>query len=135
MSNLSVKINSARKSSEYLDVKSITLPSSQGEIEVLPEHMSLITELNQGKVVLEMDHNQNLDLFVSGGYARVRNNEVNLLLDEVDLADELVEEEIKQAITNAEEMIADSDLPPAELIQLEKRLRYERFKLHQVARV
>jgi len=135
MSNLSVKINSARKSSEYLDVKSITLPSSQGEIEVLPEHMSLITELNQGKVVLEMGHNQNLDLFVSGGYARVRNNEVNLLLDEVDLADELVEEEIKQAITNAEEMIADSDLPPAELIQLEKRLRYERFKLHQVARV
>lgn len=135
MSNLSVKINSARKSSEYLDVKSITLPSSQGEIEVLPEHMSLITELNQGKVVLEMGHNQNLDLFVSGGYARVRNNEVNLLLYEVDLADELVEEEIKQAITNAEEMIADSDLPPAELIQLEKRLRYERFKLHQVARV
>lgn len=109
MSNLSVKINSARKSSEYLDVKSITLPSSQGEIEVLPEHMSLITELNQGKVVLEMGHNQNLDLFVSGGYARVRNNEVNLLLDEVDLADELVEEEIKQAITNAEEMIASSN--------------------------
>jgi len=131
MKTLYVKINSARKSSEYPEVKSLKLPSLTGEIEVLPEHMSLITELDQGEIILELANGEKLDLLVSRGYARVKDDEVSLLLDEVDLADELVAEEIEQAIANAEKMIANSDLPPAELIQLEKRLRYERFKLNQ----
>lgn len=131
MKTLYVKINSARKSSEYPEVMSLKLPSLTGEIEVLPEHMSLITELDQGEIILELANGEKLDLLVSRGYARVKDDEVSLLLDEVDLADELVAEEIEQAIANAEKMIANSDLPPAELIQLEKRLRYERFKLNQ----
>lgn len=133
MKTFYVKINSARKSSQYPEVKSLKLPSLKGEIEILPEHMPLITELDQGEIILELASGQKLDLLVSRGYARVKNGEVSLLLDEVDLADELVAEEIKQAIANAEKMIANSDLPPAELIQLEKRLRYERFKLNQVS--
>lgn len=135
MKTLTVKINSAQKSSEYTDVSSIKLPSLRGEIEILPEHMPLITELDQGEIILELAGNHTVRLFLSRGYARVKEDEVQLLLDEVDLSDDLVAEEIKQAIENAEKMIASSDLPPAELIQLEKRLRYERFKLNQVSRV
>lgn len=131
MSTLYVRINSARKFTEYPEVKSIKLPSLTGEIEVLPEHMPLITELEQGDVFIELSNDEKLDFLISRGYARVKNNEVSLLLDEVDLADELVKEEIEQAIANAEKMIATTDLPPSELIQLEKRLRYERFKLNK----
>ena len=131
MSTLYVRINSARKFTEYPEVKSIKLPSLTGEIEVLPEHMPLITELEQGDVFIELSNDEKLDFLITRGYARVKINEVSLLLDEVDLADELVKEEIEQAIANAEKMIATTDLPPSELIQLEKRLRYERFKLNK----
>ncbi len=135
MKTFSVKINSAHKSSEYSDVSSLKLPSLKGEIEVLPDHMPLITELDQGEIVLELVGGQTVSLLLSRGYARVKNGEVQLLLDDVDLSDELVAEEIKQAIENSEKMIANTDLPPTELIQLEKRLRYERFKLKQVSSV
>lgn len=131
MSALNIQINSARKATQYESVKSIVLPSIKGEIEVLPEHMPLITELEQGDVIIELSNGQKLDFLISRGYARIANNEVTLLLDEVDLADELVKEEIEQAIANAEKMIGTTDLPPSELIQLEKRLRYERFKLNK----
>lgn len=131
MSTLNIQINSARKATQYESVKSIVLPSIKGEIEVLPEHMPLITELEQGDVIIELSNGQKLDFLISRGYARIANNEVTLLLDEVDLADELVKEEIEQAIANAEKMIGTTDLPPSELIQLEKRLRYERFKLNK----
>ena len=131
MSALNIQINSARKATQYESVKSIVLPSIKGEIEVLPEHMPLITELELGDVIIELSNGQKLDFLISRGYARIANNDVTLLLDEVDLSDELVKEEIEQAIANAEKMIGTSDLPPSELIQLEKRLRYERFKLNK----
>ena len=132
MNKLYVMINSARKSTEYTEVRSLFLPSITGEIEILPEHMPLITELDQGEIRLILDNGEKVDLLVSRGYARISNNKVNLLLDEVDLPDELVKEEIEQAISNAEKMIGSTQLPPSELIQLEKRLRYERFKLTRV---
>lgn len=132
MKTLKVKISSAKKSSEYPEVVSITVPSTKGEIEILPEHMPLITELEQGTITIETQGGKKTTMLSSGGYARVQNDEVGLLLDEVDLAEELVEEEIKQAIANAEKMIANPELPPSELIQLEKRLRYERFKLNKL---
>jgi F-type H+-transporting ATPase subunit epsilon len=131
MSALNIQINSARKATQYESVKSIVLPSIKGEIEVLPEHMPLITELELGDVIIELSNGQKLDFLISRGYARIANNEVTLLLDEVDLSDELVKEEIEQAIANAEKMIGSTELPPSELIQLEKRLRYERFKLNK----
>jgi F0F1-type ATP synthase epsilon subunit len=93
--------------------------------------MPLITELELGDVIIELSNGQKLDFLISRGYARIANNEVTLLLDEVDLSDELVKEEIEQAIANAEKMIGSTELPPSELIQLEKRLRYERFKLNK----
>lgn len=132
MNKLYVMINSSRKSTEYPEVRSLFLPSVTGEIEILPEHMPLITELDQGEIRLILDNGEKIDLLVSRGYARISNNKVNLLLDEVDLPDELVKEEIEQAISNAEKMIGSTQLPPSELIQLEKRLRYERFKLTRV---
>ena len=131
MKTLNVRINSARKATEYPEVKSLRLPSLTGEVEILPEHMSLITELDQGDIILELENGQKVDLLISRGYARIVDNEVTLLLDEVDLADELVKDEIEEAIANAEKMIDSSVLPPSELIQLEKRLRYERFKLNK----
>jgi len=132
MNKLYVMINSSSKSTEYPEVQSLFLPSVTGEIEILPEHMPLITELDQGEIRLILDKGERVDLLVSRGYARISNNKVNLLLDEVDLPDELVKEEIELAISNAEKMIGSTQLPPSELIQLEKRLRYERFKLTRV---
>lgn len=132
MSLLNVKINSARKSSNFSEVKSIFLPSLTGLVEILPDHMPLITELEQGEIRLNLSDGKDLSFLVSRGYARIKENEIVLLLDEVDQADELVKEEIERAIESAQTMMSQSEINPTELIQLEKRLRYEKFKLEKV---
>ncbi len=132
MSLLHIKINSARKSSELTEVKSLFLPTVNGTVEVLPEHMALITELDQGEIRIQTQDGKDISFLASRGYARIKDNEVVLLLDEVDQADELVKEEIEKAIESAQTMMSKTELNPTELIQLEKRLRYERFKLESI---
>lgn len=132
LNKLTVQVNSARKTSEFSEVMSLVFPTLSGEVEILPDHMPLITELDQGVINIQTSDGKKTNLLVSRGYARVINNQVNLLLDEVDQPDELVKEEIEAAIQNAQKMISTSDLQPSELIQLEKRLRYEKFKLRQI---
>ena len=103
-----------------------------GTVEVLPEHMALITELDQGEIRIQTQDGKDISFLASRGYARIKDNEVVLLLDEVDQADELVKEEIEKAIESAQTMMSKTELNPTELIQLEKRLRYERFKLESI---
>lgn len=132
MNTISVKVNSARKVNEFNEVERILLPGLTGEIEVLPDHMPLITELQQGDIRIFFKDGQDVDFLINRGYARITDNHIDLLLDEAELSKELVEEEIRKAIENAEKKMESPDLPPSELIQLEKKLRYERFKLTRV---
>ena len=64
---------------------------------------------------------------ISGGTARFTNGQLTVLAEEGVVKEELVRVEIDQALVAAKEQKALST-DPAELIQLEKRLRYETFK-------
>ena len=132
MSLLNVKINSARKASTYSEVESIFLPSLTGIVEILPDHMPLITELEQGEIRIMLSDSKDLSFLINRGYARIKDNEIVLLLDEIDQPEELVKEEIERAIESAQSMINSEEINPTELIQLEKRLRYEKFKLERI---
>ena len=88
--------------------------------------------MEHGEISIKLADGKDLSFLVNRGYARIKENEIVLLLDEVDQADELVKEEIEKAIESAQTMMSQSEINPTELIQLEKRLRYEKFKLEKV---
>ncbi len=70
-------------------VTSITIPTMDGEITVLPDHIPLITPLKTGEVVFKKD-GLDLGIAISGGVLEVRGgNQVVLLVERGELAHDI----------------------------------------------
>jgi F-type H+-transporting ATPase subunit epsilon len=101
----------------------------EGQIGILPGHVSMVSALKLGLLKIIMADGTEEKIVINNGLLVVNKNEVNILAE---MANSLVNEQIEVAIHDAEEKLATT-LPPNELIELEKQLRYERFKkkLHE----
>ena len=124
---MKLKIISAQKVVfESEDSKSVSVPGGEGQMQILPEHENLVSTLDIGSVEVE-EGSEKKEYFVNGGFVVVRDNEVLILVDDAAVPEEVVKEEIEKAIQNAQDKLS-TITDPKELIQLEKQLRYERFK-------
>ena len=88
-------------------VDQVTLPTTLGEITVLPDHIPLITGLQSGDIVAYVD-GEHVPMTVVGGFLEVKNNEgvteVAVMADFAEHVGELTEEKIEEAKARAEEM-------------------------------
>ncbi len=133
MSNIKVRIISQTKLLFDAKCLSVTLPTTTGQITILPNHASLITLLDMGQVFLTLADNGTKEMLINGGTASFSNNQLTILTEDGVASDELIKEEIEEALKNAKEQ-RSSQLDPTELIQLEKQLRFEMFKKNLVDR-
>jgi len=62
---------------DYVGVKSV-----DGQLGILPKHVSLITELAEGRVLWKLQNKQE-EVFISGGFLEVINNSVTILADKI----------------------------------------------------
>ena len=62
-------------------VDQVSLPTTLGEITVLPDHISLITGLTSGNVVAVVN-GQHVPMAVVGGFLEVKKNETLLIDDD-----------------------------------------------------
>lgn len=125
-------ISSTKTIFEGEEVSSLYVPGGAGAMQILPMHANLVSTLSIGEVSFTYNSNKE-EYFLNGGFIVVKKDEILILADDVQAADELVSTEINEAITKAEQKIS-SGLAPSELIQLEKQLRYERFKRERLTR-
>lgn len=90
------------------EVDQITLPTADGEITVLPNHIPLISILVPGELDLKKD-GEEIAVAVSGGMIEVRKNEMTILADTAERAEEIdlarAEEAKKRAENLKEERI------------------------------
>jgi len=88
-------------------VDRVSLPTTEGEITVLPEHIPLISGLASGDVVAFVN-NEHVPMAVVGGFVEVKQDkdgtEVAVLADFAETIAELSEEKIAQAKVHAEEL-------------------------------
>ena len=94
------------------DAYEITIPTLDGEIGVLPDHMPLISVASHGAIMVRRTASERDDqrevFAISGGTIQVENNTLKVLVDEADHADELNEQEVKEAYARAEKMKAEA---------------------------
>lgn len=94
------------------DVYEVLLPTMDGQIGVLPGHMPLVSVASNGIVSVRHkagDRDDYMDSFaISGGAIEVENNNLRLLVDEADHADEINEQEAQKAFELAKKMKADA---------------------------
>lgn len=94
------------------DVYEVILPTLDGEIGVLQDHMPLVSVATNGAIVVRRnakDSDAQREHFASsGGAIEVSNNTLRVLVDEADHADELNEAEVQKALERAQKMKAEA---------------------------
>lgn len=108
------------------NVDEVYVPTSSGIVGILSDYTNYLATLEIGEVKVRIGKEWQT-IIINGGFVQVVNNELMILADDAMKPEELVKAEIENAIGNAEQKISGK-LEAQELIRLEKRLRYEKFK-------
>jgi len=94
------------------DVYEVTLPTLDGEIGVLQDHMPLVSVATTGAIMVrrgpkDADHLREF-FATNGGVIEVSDNTLRVLVDEADHTDELNEAEVQKALERAQKMKAEA---------------------------
>jgi F-type H+-transporting ATPase subunit epsilon len=105
-------------------VDQVSIPTIDGEITVLPDHIPLITELSSGDVVAYVS-GEHVPMAVVGGFVEIKTNEdfiteVAVLADFAEHVNELSPEKVDQAKQRAQEL--------REQIQNKEHVDFEHFE-------
>lgn len=94
------------------DVYEVVLPTLDGEIGVLQDHMPLVSVVTTGAIAVRRqakDSDAQRDFFASsGGVIEVSDNTLRVLVDDADHADELSEAEVQKALDRAQKMKSEA---------------------------
>ena len=122
-----VKIVSANEEVLAVTADSVVLPTTNGEIEILPEHLPLLTILTAGVVVVKTGIKSE-SIAVSEGFVRVHADHVDVLVEEAVDVKTVDLEAIDRGIEMAREAIEkarEKQLPDNEIKELEAKLQYQ----------
>jgi len=63
------------------EAKQVTLPGSEGEFGVLPEHASLVSLLDGGVIDIQTADNKNIMVAIKSGYVKISENKTLCIVD------------------------------------------------------
>ncbi len=94
------------------DVYEVVLPTLDGEIGVLEDHMPLVSVASNGVIAIRRDSKDGdgaREFFATnGGVVEVSNNTLRVLVDEADNADDISEAEAEAAVERAKKMVSEA---------------------------
>ena len=102
-SKIKFKIVTPEKTVYENSVDQVTLPTQEGEITVLANHIPLISVLQAGELVAKKG-GEEIAMAVSGGMVEVRKNEITILADTAERAEEIDLARAEEAKQKAEEL-------------------------------
>ena len=103
MKTIKLKITTPERVVLEKEFESVSLPTENGEITVLSNHVSLLTALVAGEVLAREKNGQETFMAVSGGFMEFHDNEMNILADTAERAEEIDLERAEKARKRAEE--------------------------------
>lgn len=89
------------------DVKSVSLPGTEGRMGILPDHSPLLTTLGFGEVMVRREDGTEEFYAIGGGYAEVQPDKVVVLADSAEHAEEIDLERAENARKRAEKFMAE----------------------------
>lgn len=86
-------------------VDSVTLPTTEGEIGIFPNHIPLVSALASGDIVAKKG-GEEIPMAVVGGFIELKDNEIAVLADFAEHVSEISDEAVARAQARAEELRA-----------------------------
>ena len=94
------------------EVHEVVLPTLDGEIGILQNHMPLVSVATTGAIAIRRqprDSDTQREFFATnGGVIDIQDNTVRVLVDEADHADDINEAEVQKALERAQKMKAEA---------------------------
>ena len=106
MSTLHLRVLTPRKVVLEKDIRSITVPSADGEITILPHHVRLFSLLKEG-IICMRDGSEEY-LAIGGGYVETDGKDVHVLVSRAYDQDEIDVKETEEAIASAKKIISET---------------------------
>ncbi|MFA5804118.1 MAG: F0F1 ATP synthase subunit epsilon [Melioribacteraceae bacterium] len=120
MKEIFVEIITPSKSAYKGQIKSITVPGTLGNFQVLFNHSPMLSTFEIGKIKLSDFNDKEIEYATSGGTVEVNDNKILILADSAETSDEIDIERAKKSFERAKERLAsrnkgDIDIMRAEL--------------------
>src|SRR2546421_4115200 len=131
---LHVEVVTAERELYNGEANLVSAPGSEGRLGILPRHAALLTTLASGDLRIELNGAEE-PLFVSGGFLEVSDDNVTVLADTAEHAEEIHQARAAEARRRAQERLAQvqSNVERAELqASLERALA--RLRVAELAR-
>src|SRR5438477_7478942 len=114
---LHVEIVTAERELYNGEANLVSAPGSEGRLGILPRHAALLTTLAPGELRIELDGAEE-PLFVSGGFLEVSDDNVTVLADTAEHAEEIDQARAEEARRRAQERLeqTQSETERAELL-------------------
>ncbi len=91
------------------EVDQVSLPTSQGEITVLPHHLPIVSDIDPGEITIKRSGKS--EHFVVGtGFVEVTSQKVSILTNLAQTSNELEEKKIEEAKKRAEDALKEKHL-------------------------
>ena len=113
------------------DVDSVTLPGIEGELGILPEHVPLLTTLDTGIMSYVNGSGKTHAIAVHWGYAQVDGNNVRVLAELAETADEIDLPRAQEAEKKAKELLQSGNPNSSEWEDEENRQKIYENKLRR----
>jgi F-type H+-transporting ATPase subunit epsilon len=109
------------------EVQEVILPSTTGEIAILPNHAPLFTKLSEGEAVIVKDKKE-IQVAIFGGFVEITKHKVTVLSDFAVRADSIEIGKVEEAKKRAEEIL-DGKIANEDFAMAEKELQKALFSL------
>jgi F-type H+-transporting ATPase subunit epsilon len=117
----------ARVYSDTID--SVVIPTVAGEVGILPGHIPLLTQIEQGELRVTKG-NETVLLAVSGGFAEIETDRVHVLAEHAITEEKIDEKAVEAALKRAEqELESAKHLDPQQYEHLQGLVRYSGVQL------
>lgn len=112
------------------EVDHVVVPTNSGKIDILPNHVPVISKLTAGDLKVEKSGNFEY-LAVSSGFVEVYSNKVSILTDEALKVSEKDDSAIEEAVNRAQKALAEAKKSNLDLAAIQKLEAAARFALAQ----
>lgn len=106
-----------------VEVNSITLPGSEGQIQILPEHADMIGTIETGTFAYSPTSGPAVLGVMSSGFFEVRHGTITIAAETCELASEIDANRARQAQSKAEGALKDPELDPKLFRKYELKLQ------------
>ena len=105
---MQIEIVTPEKIAYSEEADQVTLPTADGEITVLPNHVPLVTKLLPGELIVKKG-GQYIVLASGGGFAEIDGKKVSVVTDLAQRPEEIDEKEAEAAVERAEQALKEKE--------------------------